>query len=427
MKRNFIVLVLLVLSCFMWAEDVIFTLTDGTEGYLDIKFKSSFDDWLLHQMTDDGVAPDEAAGDHVWSVLVTDIPNGTWAWGAIEDDGSQWGIWLIEGDDLEFTVDEEGNVTGQTDYFIDLGSVQDVNVTFQLDASLMPDVGVLTVAGDFNNWNMTADEMTYDDNGGLWKLEKLMPAGSQLNQQYKYVNDGAWEYIENRMFVLDDSVTEQVLPVDYFNNMNPADFIEQTMELTINVDVGEIVFDSISVCGNVAPLDWDFGLHNNPLELVEGTIWTIDITIMEGAYRYFEFKFATDAQDLESGFNENHTCTLDESEMAQTVWCVYGEMGPTVDNDENIAIPGVIGLRNYPNPFNPETTIAYQLPEGETGELEICNIKGQRVKSWTNLNGSGSLNWDGRNESGKLTGSGLYLAIIKAGNVTSTEKMILLK
>ena len=168
-------------------------------------------------------------------------------------------------------------------------------------------------------------------------------------------------------------------------------------------------------------------MHNNPLELVEGTIWSINLVIPEGAYRYLGFKFATDGQDLESGFNENHTCTLDESEMSQTVWCVYGEMGPTTDNDETIVIPEAIGLHNYPNPFNPETTIVYQLPEGKTGELEICNIKGQRVRVWSGLNGSGSLEWDGRNESGKITGSGVYLAIVRAGNVNRTEKLILLK
>ncbi|MCF7920786.1 MAG: T9SS type A sorting domain-containing protein [Candidatus Cloacimonetes bacterium] len=407
--------------------DVVFMVTDGTENYLDIKFKSSFDEWVLHPMADDGIAPDETAGDHIWSVLVTDIPNGTWEWGAIEDDGSQWGIWLIEGPNLQFTIDEEGNVTGQTDYFVDPGSMQDVTVTFQLDTSMQTNIGVITVAGDFNAWNGTSDELVWDEIDGLWKLEKLFPIGSQISQEYKYLNDGAYEDIENRIFILDDTVTEQILPVDYYNNVNPADYLTQSMVLTINVDMEDTVFDSLAVCGSVLPLDWAFGDHNHPLELLEGTIWTIDVSFEAGAYRYLDFKFALDGQDLEAGFNENHTCMLDESEMSQTVWCVYGVMGPTTGNDENGMIPSGYSLKNYPNPFNPETTIVYQLPADVKGELVICNIKGQQVKSWENLSGHGSLFWDGKTETGVTAASGLYLAIIKAGNFTQSEKMILLK
>ncbi|MCF7911860.1 MAG: T9SS type A sorting domain-containing protein [Candidatus Cloacimonetes bacterium] len=406
--------------------DVVFTITDGTESYLDIKFKSSFDGWVLHQMMDDGVAPDAVASDHVWTVLVEDIPNGMHTWGAIEDDGSQWGIWLIEGDDLEYTVDDDGNVSGQTDYIIDPGSAQDVTVTYSVDVSLLPVVGEITIAGSFNSWNITDDIMTDDDNDMVYTIDILIPAGSPLNQQYKYLNDGVYEDIENRSYLLDDSVTEMILPIDFFNNANPADYLTQSMVLTIYVDMEDTVFDSVAVCGSVAPLDWDFAAHNYPLTLHEGTIWTTDINFMEGAYRYLNFKFAIDGQDLEAGFDENHSCTLDESETAQSVWCVYGVMGPTNGEDEdNISL--VYTLSNYPNPFNPETTIAYQLPANARGELSIYNLKGQLVKSWTGLNGNGSMVWDGRNALGRQTASGLYFAVVKAGNWQQTRKMMMIK
>lgn len=407
--------------------DVVFTIEDGTELYEDIKFKSSFDEWLLHPMADDGVAPDETAGDHIWTVLVEDIPNGTWEWGAIEDDGSQWGIWLIEGDNLLVTIDGEGNVSGQTEYFIDPGSVQEVTVTFQLDASLLENVGEITIAGDFNGWETAEDVMIYDEAEGLWLIDVVMPVGSQINQEYKYLNDGVYEDIENRMFTLDDSVTEQVLPVDYFNNMDPADYLEQSMTLTINVDVEDTVFDSIALCGNVAPLDWDFELHNYPLSFVGDNIWTIDVTFMEGSYRYLQFKFATDGADNEAGFDENHTHTLDESDMAETIWCVYGEMGPVMDNDENYIPQSVVLLRNYPNPFNPETTISWQLPEDVQGELAVYNLKGQLVKSWNGIEGTGNVAWKGIDSNGSPVSSGIYLAIVKAGELKQTSKMIMLK
>ncbi len=407
--------------------DIIFTITDGTQNYLDIKFKSSFDDWVLYPMADDGIAPDEVAGDHVWTVLVEDIQNGTHTWGAIEDDGSQWGIWLIEGADLQFMVDDDGIVSGQTDYFIDPGSVQDVTVTFQVDMSLVQTVGEITLAGSFNNWSITQDVMADPDMDNIYTIDILIPLGSPLNEQYKYLNDGVYENIENRLFVLDDTGTEQVLPIDYYENMDPADYLEQAMTLTINVDMEDTVFDSLNVCGNVAPLDWDFAAHNNPLEFMEGTYWTIDILFPEGAYRYLNFKFSIDGQDLEAGFNENHTCTLDETEMTQTVWCVYGVMGPTTTNDINDITPVSLGLVNYPNPFNPETAIAYYLPAEVSGELIICNIKGQKVRSWGDLHGMGGLFWDGKDENGKAVASGQYLAIIKAGEWQQTIKMMMIK
>jgi hypothetical protein len=222
-------------------------------------------------------------------------------------------------------------------------------------------------------------------------------------------------------------VTEQELPLDYFNNLNPADFLEQSMILTIYVDMEDTEFDSLAVCGNVAPLDWDFAAHNNPLTLHEGTIWTTDITFMEGAYRYLGFKFATDGQDLEAGFDENHTCTLDESEMSQTVWCVYGEMGPTTNNNENSILPAGSSIVNYPNPFNPQTNISYQLPDKMTGELSIYNLKGQKVKTFSGLQGSGSLSWLGDDQDGNTLASGIYLAVIRSGKFTESTKMILLK
>jgi hypothetical protein len=407
--------------------DVVFTILDGTENYLDINFKSSFNDWVLYQMADDGFAPDLVAGDHTWTVLVEDIPNGSHTWGAIEDDGSQWGIWLIDGADLEFTVDDEGNVSGQTGYIIDPGSVQDVTVSFSVDVSLVETVGEITIAGSFNSWNLTDDVLTDPDNDNIYTIDILIPAGSPVNQQYKYLNDGVYEDIENRSFVIDDLVTEMVLETVFFNNMNPADYLEQTMLLTIYVDMEDTVFDSLAVCGNVAPLDWDFADHNYPLTMHESTIWTTEITFIEGAYRYLGFKFAINGEDLEAGFDENHSCTLDESEMAQTVWCVYGEMGPTTAEDNNDISPVNTLITNYPNPFNPETTIAYQIPGNENGSLSIYNLRGQSVKSWTGLTGNGCQIWDGTNELGTQTASGLYFAVIKAGGFQQIRKMMMIK
>ncbi len=85
---------------------------------------------------------------------------------------------------------------------------------------------------------------------------------------------------------------------------------------------------------------------------------------------------------------------------------------------------------NYPNPFNPVTTIAYSLKEEATVTLEIYNIKGQLVRSLVDeaVNaGPQEAIWNGMDDNNSRVTSGVYFYKLKAGDYTSTKKMILLK
>jgi len=85
---------------------------------------------------------------------------------------------------------------------------------------------------------------------------------------------------------------------------------------------------------------------------------------------------------------------------------------------------------NYPNPFNPTTTIEFSIQNDSEVKLIIFNIKGQIIKSLINeyLNiGKHSVNWDGCDNSGQSVGSGVYLYQIKTPTETITKRMLLLK
>jgi len=87
-------------------------------------------------------------------------------------------------------------------------------------------------------------------------------------------------------------------------------------------------------------------------------------------------------------------------------------------------------LHNYPNPFNPETTIGFQLPEEKLVELAIYSLKGQKVKTLINAvlpAGIRSAIWNGRDSNGNRVSSGIYFYKLKAGNFLKVKKMILLK
>lgn len=87
-------------------------------------------------------------------------------------------------------------------------------------------------------------------------------------------------------------------------------------------------------------------------------------------------------------------------------------------------------LKNYPNPFNPETTIQFELGhEGKT-TVEIYNAKGQRVKTIMNeflSSGMHSTVWNGLNSNGKRVSSGIYFYQIECNNQVKTKKMIMIK
>jgi len=84
----------------------------------------------------------------------------------------------------------------------------------------------------------------------------------------------------------------------------------------------------------------------------------------------------------------------------------------------------------YPNPFNPITTIRYDLSEDAQVVLSIYDVTGRLVKTLATGNqvvGFYEVQWNGRSESGKALSSGLYLYRLQAGKFTANEKMLLLK
>ena len=92
-------------------------------------------------------------------------------------------------------------------------------------------------------------------------------------------------------------------------------------------------------------------------------------------------------------------------------------------------------LANYPNPFNPETWIPYQLAESAEVAFTIYDMNGQLVHrlrvghqaAGVYQNRSRAVYWDGRNQVGEPVASGLYFYTLTAGDFTATRKMLILK
>ena len=112
---------------------------------------------------------------------------------------------------------------------------------------------------------------------------------------------------------------------------------------------------------------------------------------------------------------------------------IYWDGGGTVSviEGEFSKTPNKYSLNNnYPNPFNPMTTISYDLPEDGFVNITIYDMMGRTVKIMvTGEQNAGvkSVQWDATDSFGKPVSAGVYLYQIKAGEFVQTKKMVLLK
>lgn len=85
---------------------------------------------------------------------------------------------------------------------------------------------------------------------------------------------------------------------------------------------------------------------------------------------------------------------------------------------------------NYPNPFNPTTTISYQLGKEQPVDITIYNVKGQKVRNLVNSTqtaGQHTITWNGTNDNNKSVASGIYYYKLSTTDKTEVRKAILMK
>jgi hypothetical protein len=102
-----------------------------------------------------------------------------------------------------------------------------------------------------------------------------------------------------------------------------------------------------------------------------------------------------------------------------------GALQTSVQDPETAKIPDRFYLAdNYPNPFNPQTTIRYQLPVTTPIKIEIYNILGKRVRTLIDRvqqSGEHYIRWDTKDDFGHPVASGVYIYRMQ---VESTERFV---
>jgi len=104
----------------------------------------------------------------------------------------------------------------------------------------------------------------------------------------------------------------------------------------------------------------------------------------------------------------------------------------TAVDSKSEAIPDKFALlQNFPNPFNPETCIVYQIPTSSFVHLAIYNLLGEKVKQMVEEQkqpGEYSVIWDGKDDDGKRVSSGIYIyQLCVEEKVTFNRRLLFLK
>ncbi|MEA2095484.1 MAG: T9SS type A sorting domain-containing protein, partial [Candidatus Cloacimonadota bacterium] len=141
------------------------------------------------------------------------------------------------------------------------------------------------------------------------------------------------------------------------------------------------------------------------------------------------YHLSADSPCIDAG---DPTSPFDPDSTIADMGAYYYDQGAGIDNNE-FQIPELL-LGNYPNPFNPSTTIFFELTakDAKNAKIDIFNLKGQKVKSlpvhqFTNSQVH-QITWNGTDENGQPVASGIYFYQLKIdGKPVAQNKCLLLK
>ncbi|MCK4654626.1 MAG: T9SS type A sorting domain-containing protein, partial [Candidatus Cloacimonetes bacterium] len=180
---------------------------------------------------------------------------------------------------------------------------------------------------------------------------------------------------------------------------------------------------------NIQPLEFDFSYTTiYPEVFTENYIWQ---TSFEDFDPYLS-NVAIIFNEFDSVYVSFLKAYPDMEELGE-LYLASGHLVSLVKTTDNEVVRPKNTLSVYPNPFNPTTTIFFELntENTENTELIIYNIKGQKVKQFNIENcklNIGQVVWNGTDENNKPVGSGVYFCRLKVNDKSKiVKKMLLLK
>ena len=428
-----------------------------------------------NELLDDGVAPDEVAGDNIFT--------GTFEYKVLKNSGDQ-DYTFSNGIGSNFS--EKENIAGQAcavdpwndrrmvvgvdpiTIFTCFGQCTDDGSCAVLDSSQitfrvnMADVqthddGVFMAGGVMGNPGVLMDDSDGDD---IWELVLNLPVGAE--HTWKFVNgpidanwNGDWENgdqlaaegcavgeYNDRGYIVPE--TDAVYDVCFSSCLPCVDPhpVDVTFSLSMDATAGfDPAIHTPYVFGNFN--QWDN--INTAVSMTESAVPGVYTATIERTSRdTIEYLYGFTTANFEN--MNGAECAVPEPDLGVDVRQVvvpgdtsttfdvenmYGRCEPfVVSNDNDLLMPEKFALAASPNPFNPDVNLRYEIPQGTNVRIDVVNMLGQHVRSLMDeyhAPGYYSVMWSGRNDYGQSLGTGIYFIVVSHGSQTSVQKVTLLK
>ncbi len=348
--------------------------------------------------------------------------------------------------------------------------------THDIDVEFFVDLNVYGYApGDVVSINGSEPPLTYDvpslnllaDDGiapdavagdGIFSARLRFPAGAHKDAVYKFLLNDVYECFgqDNRHLFLNDELYDIVggalgpltLPVVHYDRCSTT---WRAVQVVFQVDFNGTAWEGLSpsdvVSVNGTPsngepptFSWDIPslnvMHDDgayPDNLAGDKIYAASVVFADSSNIDTEYKYLfNDVYECPTQDNRTFTVDADNHDAAGNPQVL------PVDRFQQCQIVSVttpprkalVLGQNQPNPFNPLTEIRYLIPEAGKGSLCIYNLRGELVRTLRSGHfqaGEGVAVWDGRTDSGRQAGSGVYLYRLQVNGLSDTRQMLLLK
>jgi len=217
--------------------------------------------------------------------------------------------------------------------------------------------------------------------------------------------------------------------------------------VSVDFDPGGIIFNVYTEVGfevkdTIPPICEVTGVNPGPPMSVTGRIYDTGsglkqintVEVINATLNIPPFSIGTKDSIIVTGTK------IDQSKLAYVLFEIFDVAGNSKYCDPlyttiSANIPEEFNLSpNFPNPFNPTTTIHFDVPATSTGkinvQLKVYDILGRQVRTLVDEEmepGSYSVQWDGRNNQGERVSGSVYLYQMKSNGFIATRKMVLLK
>jgi hypothetical protein len=295
----------------------------------------------------------------------------------------------------------------------------------------------VSAAGNISFWRKVSSESGYDflrfyidsNEMGSWSGEQVWA------QQTYAVTPGEhtfkWAYIKDYSTVGGSDcawIDDITLPITgntnvpiYYQSQTALNFSQVPLNTTVSQNLVVRNLGSVAMTGTITVPSLVNLLFNGA-----AVTDTYNYSIPANSNGTFTISLYLTAQTT---FNGNISITSNDPNLTSQQISLH--VDTSTANEDPLQIPEITSLQgNFPNPFNPETTIRFGLKQAGRVSIEIYNTKGQHIRTLVSDKlkaGYHSAVWNGTDSSGKAVSSGMYLYRMQTEGFAQTRKMMLMK